>query len=88
MIILKNESEKYRNGFIIKDCFISYCSSFIFVLGTYKKKMDMSMDLNLIKTFLALIPVIVWASTLFVAIVPANTVGVKYSRLMVQVIRH
>lgn len=41
----------------------------------------MSMDLNLIKTFLALIPVIVWASTLFVAIVPANTVGVKYSRL-------
>ena len=39
------------------------------------------MDLNLIKTFLALIPVIVWASTLFVAIVPTNTVGVKYSRL-------
>lgn len=54
-----------------------------FALGIYKKENsydDYGFKFNK-KQFLALIPAVIWAASLFVAIVPANTVGVKYSRL-------
>lgn len=51
------------------------------VLGTYKKNWhEYGFGFNK-KQFLALIPVILWTFTLFVTIVPANTVGVKYSKI-------
>lgn len=51
-----------------------------FVLGMYKKQNGYEYEFKFNKKqFVALIPVIIWATTLFVAIVPANTVGVKYS---------
>lgn len=51
------------------------------VLGTHKKNGYESEFRFNKKQFLALIPVILWTFTMFVTIVPANTVGVKYSKI-------
>ena len=69
-------------GLLLKIILLVIAVVLFFVLGTYKKENGYEYGFKFNKKhFLALIPVIVWASTLFVAIVPANTVGVKYSRL-------